>query len=311
MIHHVFANRSNIGDWLSARAIQSLLAPGEIAEHLCDDPFVEKTLADLSAAEESDFIVIGGGGLFMDYFELFWQGFRKIAERIPFCLWGVGFCDMKRENSRPTHKLIEEVVSRARFCFVRDDLTREYLHSCNLPSPVVCPTVNLIESRELGNAVLHVDAYDNVGPRIYADINVIGRAFAAETGRSFHEINNLIESGSESALARTLDCYANADLVVSGRLHGCIIALAMGRKVLAVSGDHKVESFMQAAGLNDWVLDLDQLSELAPRLYDLPAQTAPTGFLNEMRRQNRKIGETLIAEFCARGVEELSTCQVL
>ena len=40
MIHHVFANRSNIGDWLSARGIQALLGPQRVMEHLCDEPFV-------------------------------------------------------------------------------------------------------------------------------------------------------------------------------------------------------------------------------------------------------------------------------
>ena len=41
MIHHVFANRSNIGDWLAARRIQHLLRPLTVKEHLCDEPFVE------------------------------------------------------------------------------------------------------------------------------------------------------------------------------------------------------------------------------------------------------------------------------
>jgi polysaccharide pyruvyl transferase WcaK-like protein len=295
MIHHVFANRSNIGDWLSARAIQSLLGPCEIAEHLCDEPFVEQTLSELSNAKSNDLVVIGGGGLFMDYFEPFWRGFRKIAERIPFCIWGVGYCDMKRENSRPTQKVIEEIVSRARFCVVRDELTRQYLRSCELPSPVVCPTVNVIERREPGNGLLHVDAYDNVGAEVYADMNNIGHEFAAQTGRSFRSINNLIESGSENALADALDSYASADLVLSGRLHGCIIGLAMGRKVLAVSGDHKVESFMSAAGLGQWVLDLNQMGQLVERLEALHMQTMPAAFFEEMRKRNREIAESVVA----------------
>src|SRR5687767_15929839 len=125
MIHHVFANRSNVGDWLSARGIQSLLAGHEIREYLCDEPFVFETLAALRKADaHEDLIVIGGGGLFMDYFEPFWRGFREIAERVRFGIWGVGYCDIKRENSRPDLSLIEEIVSRAEFCYVRDELTR-------------------------------------------------------------------------------------------------------------------------------------------------------------------------------------------
>jgi polysaccharide pyruvyl transferase WcaK-like protein len=296
MIHHVFANRSNIGDWLSARAIQSLLGPREIREHLCDQPFVAQTLSEVANANSDHFILIGGGGLFMDYFEPFWQGFREVAERVSYGIWGVGYCDMKREKSRPGQKLIEEIASRARFCIVRDELTRGYLASSNLPAPVVCPTVNLVDRREVGNGVLHVDAYDNVGPEIYAEMNSIGRRFATQTGRSFRAINNLIESGSEKALARALDHYAEADIVLSGRLHGCIIGLSMGRKVVAVSGDHKVESFMSAAGLGDWVLDLNQIGELPSRLRDLRLQKAPVDFLEGMRMRNQQIAEKVLAE---------------
>src|SRR5688500_18355984 len=97
MIHHVYANRSNIGDWLSALGIQSLLGSRPVIEHLCDEPFVAETLAALSACTADDLIVIGGGGLFMDYFTPFWEGFRQIADKVPFCIWGTGYCDLKRE----------------------------------------------------------------------------------------------------------------------------------------------------------------------------------------------------------------------
>ena len=83
MIYHVFANRSNIGDWLSARGIQKLLSPLEITECLCDVPFIEETIQQLAAATEKDLIVIGGGGLLMDYFIPFWEAFKAVAALVP------------------------------------------------------------------------------------------------------------------------------------------------------------------------------------------------------------------------------------
>src|ERR1043165_8456109 len=106
MIHHVFANKSNIGDWLSAQGIQRLLGV-PVIEHLCDEPFVPETLEALRELKANDLIVIGGGGLFMDYFVPFWEGFREIASRVPFCIWGVGYCHIKREDSRPPPSLLE------------------------------------------------------------------------------------------------------------------------------------------------------------------------------------------------------------
>lgn len=289
MIHHVFANRSNIGDWLSARAIQSLLA-SPVTEHLCDEPFVPETLEQLSQLTERDLIVIGGGGLFMDYFVPFWEGFRDIAKRVPFCIWGVGYCHMKREDSRPPASLLEDIVSRSRLSVVRDDITRRYLANCDMPQPVPCPTISIVDSQPVGHGLLHVDAFDNVGEANYETMEAVGKAFAESTSRPFHSINNLIPAGNETALAGAIARYQQADLILTGRLHGCIIGLAMGRKVLAVSGDHKVESFMNAAGLDDWVLDLHQLDRLGQRLGELPTQPTPADFLRSARDEHRMIG---------------------
>ena len=122
-----------------------------------------------------------------------------------------------------------------------------------------------------------------------------GEDCAVRTGRSYRQTNNLLPSGDAAALARILQLYASADLILTSRLHGCILALATGRPVLAVSADHKVESFMIAAGLSDWVLDLDDLAELPQRLERLPEQHAPVGFVARVREQNREVGALLRA----------------
>ena len=296
MIHHVYANQSNVGDWLSARGIQSLLAPLPVTEHFCDEPFVPETLAALSKARPDDFIIIGGGGLFMDYFVPFWEGFRHIAARVPFAIWGVGCCDMKRTQSGAPTKLLSETVQRSGLCVVRDELTRDQLSGCELPPPVICPTVVAVPFTSGGEKrLLHVDHYDNVGAEVYERMVAVAEAFAERTGRSYRQTNNLIPAGHNGALKKTLDLYASADLVVTSRLHGGIIALAMGRRVLVVSGDRKVESFMRAAGLSDWVCDLDDVESLPARLEKLHEQQLPTKFIEDGRSQNRLVAKQVIA----------------
>jgi Polysaccharide pyruvyl transferase len=294
-IYHVFANRSNIGDWLSARGIQSLLAPLQVTELLCDEPFVPETLEYLSAAGPDDLIVIGGGGLLMDYFEPFWRGFAPLADRVPFCVWGVGCCDHKRVDSRPALSLVGPIIARSRLCAVRDELTRDFLRNHAVARVVPCPTFTVVEPRPPGRGLLHVDAFDNVGEEVYELMERVGAEFAARTDRSFRSINNLIPAGNEAALRATLDLYAGADLILTGRLHGCIIGLMMGRKVLVVSGDHKVESFMVAAGLGDWVLQVDEVSSLPDRLADLTRQPPPTAFLHRARRDNWSVADEVSA----------------
>lgn len=296
MIHHVYANQSNVGDWHSARGIQSLLAPRTVTEHFCDEPFVPATLAALSKAGPRDFIIIGGGGLFMDYFAPFWQGFKPIAARVPFVIWGAGACDMKLEASRPPRELVTSIVRQSSLCIVRDELTRNLLAGCHLPPPVICPTV--VAVRTVGGEtkrLLHADHYDNVGAAVYERMVAVTEEFAARTGRICCQTNNLIPAGHNGALQKSLALYASADLIVTSRLHGCIIGLATGRRVLAVSGDHKVESFMNAAGLGDWVCGLNEIDSLPARLERLHEQPLPAKFIEEGRRQNRAVAERVIA----------------
>src|SRR5258706_7547803 len=99
--------------------------------------------------------------------------------------------------------------------------------------------------------------------------------------------------GDERALADTVDQYAAADLVVSSRLHGCIIGLAMGCKVLAVSFDRKVNAFMEAAGLKEWVCEPTDLPSLDERLAALPGQTWPRQFIKSAIERNKGVAQRI------------------
>jgi len=292
MIHHVFANKSNIGDWLSARGIQSLLVPQGVIEHLCDEPFVPQTLDNLSKLTADDLIVIGGGGLFMDYFTPFWEGFREIADRIPFCIWGVGYCDLKQEPSCAPEALLSEIVHKSRICIVRDELSRHHLSHCELPPPIPCPSLCTVDSpTQLGGGLLHVDNYTTAGADVYEAMDAYGREFAKSAHRPYRTTNNRIETGSESALGITLDLYAKSEIVLSSALHGCVIAVAMRRKILAVSGDHKIESFMQAAGLGEWVCDISEVDSLPELLARLPDQYPSHEFVEWACQENRSVAQ--------------------
>jgi len=296
MIYHIFANRSNIGDWLSARGIQSLIAPLQVQECLCDEPFVPETLSILSAAGPDDLVIIGGGGLFMDYFVPFWEGFRELAHRVPFCLWGVGYCDLKREPSLAPDALLRDMIGAARLCHVRDQLTRDHLSPCALGPPVPCPSILMVEHpQQSGHGLLHVDNYTTAGDDVYEVMDACSRQFAHETGRPYRQTNNRILPDDERALAEALQRYADADLVLSSGLHGCVIAVAMGRPVLAVSGDWKIESFMEAAGLERWVCDIHDVGGLSERLATLPSQPPVPNFVEWVRAENRRVAQQVIA----------------
>lgn len=296
MIYHVYANRSNIGDWVSARGIQSLLGSQDISELFCDRPFVPETIAALSETTSDDVIVVGGGGLFMDYFVPFWEELLRAAPAASLCLWGVGYCDLKREPTRPRLDLIRTVVQSARVCAIRDTMTRDHLSECALPPPVACPSLAVLKPPAApGFGILHVDNFTTAGADVFEAMDTYGRTFASSTGRPYRRTNNRIERCDEVSLQAELAKYAVSDLVVSSALHGCIIGLAMGRKVVAVSGDRKIEGFMDAAGLEDWVLDQTEVHELPRRLEKLGEQPFRWEFLQRQVESNREVADAVLA----------------
>jgi polysaccharide pyruvyl transferase WcaK-like protein len=141
---------------------------------------------------------------------------------------------------------------------------------------------------------LHVDSYTTAGAEVFDYMDAQGKAFAQSTNRPYRRTNNRIESSSKPALATTLALYTGADMVISSGLHGCIIAVAMGRKVLAVSGDYKIEGFMELAGLGDWVLDIGEVHALPELLVKLPTQDPCEPFVMEAFQANQAVGAKII-----------------
>jgi polysaccharide pyruvyl transferase WcaK-like protein len=293
MIHHVFANKTNIGDWLSARGIQKLLAPAHVVEHLCDEPFVDQTLSKLQRTSTRDLIVIGGGGLFMDYFAPFWTGLRELKPPASLCIWGVGYCDLKAEPSHPPLDVVREIVQASLICVVRDNLTRNYLGADVVGPPIPCPSMVAVRPEPGGWGVLHVDNYTTVGASAFDVMDTVSREFAHTTSRPYRRTNNKINTAVE--LDRVLSLYAASDVVVSSALHGCIIAVAMGKVVCAVSGDRKIEAFMNAAGLGDWVVDMRDVASLSNLLLDLPSQSCTPGFVDAAISMNIEVAEKIKA----------------
>jgi polysaccharide pyruvyl transferase WcaK-like protein len=139
-----------------------------------------------------------------------------------------------------------------------------------------------------GWGVLHVDNLTTVGESVYEQMDRVAWHFATGSGRPYRRTNNLHREGDPQDLARLLDLYAASDVVVSSRLHGCIIGGAIGRKVVAVSGDWKVESYMNAVGLADWVLPQEAVDDLPDVLRRIDDQPDPTPALDAARRTHRQ-----------------------
>ena len=117
--------------------------------------------------------------------------------------------------------------------------------------------------------VLHVDHYDNVGAENFEKMEAFAAEFAYATGRRHRKTNNLLTAGRKLELEKIVDLYAAAEVVLTSRLHGCIIASALERPFLAVTADRKVNAFMRAAGLERWICSLAEVDTIPARLAEL------------------------------------------
>jgi hypothetical protein len=65
--------------------------------------------------------------------------------------------------------------------------------------------------------------------------------------------------------------------------------LATGRPVIAVSGDWKIEAFMETAGLGDWVVGASDCSQLPQLLAIADQQPSVSGHLRASVEENRAV----------------------
>lgn len=297
MIHHVYANRSNIGDWQAAKALQRLLGTS-VVEHLCDAPFVRRTLERLTTVGPDDVVVVGAGGLFMDYFSDFWEGLLDgLPTRAPLVVWGVGVCAPKSSPSSLDPALLRRVVDRSTLTAVRDPLSVDVLSDDDRVRLTPCPSLAVglppvTSSRPL---LLHATHRYTIGDDVLAAVRAQARDFARTTGRAYTETDQRISPDDGDAFVRGIERFGQAEVVVSSRLHGCLLALAARRPVIAISGDVKVDSFMTWAGLGNRLIDAqddDAVRTLGERLVAMDAEgdhTAIDRLLETARRANLEV----------------------
>lgn len=147
-----------------------------------------------------------------------------------------------------------------------------------------------------GKDILHAVNYTTETPEAYETMCEITMAYAEQNGLMYRETNNNISKGSEVELADVLLKYKKSAIVISSALHGCIIGVAMGIKVIAVSGDWKIDAFMESVGLQDWVINYDETQKLPGLLNDIDNQPDSTLHLSSIKLANEKV-EKKIRQF--------------
>jgi polysaccharide pyruvyl transferase WcaK-like protein len=71
--------------------------------------------------------------------------------------------------------------------------------------------------------------------------------------------NGQIIHGSASSVSELLSQLAGTDIVVASRFHNVLLALLLGKPVVAISFHDKVDSLMNAMGLTQFCQDIEHV----------------------------------------------------
>lgn len=276
---YIYANRKNAGDFLSAKGVK--LAVGvEAPEHVIEENL--PNLKTILEANQDIKLIIGGGGLLKDSFEEFWK--MVLSSGAKYVCFGIGVCDVKGQNSLLSDEIFGKIITSAEQVWVRDSRTAMLIESKYgvKVQRVLCPSVFYIYKAYAGSD--YKTKLNNRPRLLYSHhkklvrtakkgddfIRDIVKQICKSNGFIFSEVDNICRNPD-----RLLKQYANADIIVNTRLHGCIFSYALDKPFVAISADTKIESFVYDY-CNAEVLDIEQLTldklnnAIQQRIYSSP-----------------------------------------
>lgn len=264
----------------------------------------------LKEINESDLVVIGGGGVYMDHLLPFNMPLLNQITT-PIVVFGAGY----NRNFGSAHfndhqtKSIQELGNRAKLQSVRDVNTQTFLQELGVDSKLVGDPAMFLQKASGGsvkdeglniaiNIAAHgwksqaqfeatlLDAYTAMIKDIEKRHDAMFHYFVHHPNEQ-SVIERLKERGVRFASivnsdARTTKTkYASVDLTVSMMLHSTILAFGEGKPSVCVGYDDKNKSFMDLTGQSERYVRVDELTAdiLTQKVTDLVVDLAKNTML--------------------------------
>ena len=250
MIYYCCANNLNIGDYFSMLGVKEAigLSGEEEFMELRDEPFSDF----ISSLEENDILIVGGGGLFKDYFEKYWKDiiFHQKMRKFSLYLFGVGVCDIKNKSISTviSNEFINEIIMISNSSFIRAPLPIRNIKVVETCCPSVLYVQKNYSSEEIPSQekLLYVNHRGLVGKEKSKQIRGILQKYCSNNNLTYSEVNNIAKNPDE--IRDMMDEYISSKIIVTTRLHGYIIGRSVGKRVVAISNDYKIEGFADLIG---------------------------------------------------------------
>ncbi|MDH5598943.1 MAG: polysaccharide pyruvyl transferase family protein, partial [Cyclobacteriaceae bacterium] len=232
----------NIGNYLPTKAIQILLGCETDTWNMHD-----KNIDFEYVNKNYQVAIIGGAGLMYNCFTDFWKRFANEC-KLEYIIWGVGGCypDDEIYPNVPV-KIIRNTFDRLRLVNVRDDLTANF-YGFNNPDITVCPSVYFLQEYVVPNFKSDgkIILFSNHEQLVQKEDAIKILNIITQFRQSVIYTNNI--QSSPEMFKELLDLYSRSKLVVTTRLHGAVIAYALGIPYIAIPRDNKLREFVRLYG---------------------------------------------------------------
>lgn len=240
---YIYANNRNVGDYISHLGLKMLV--GREGPSVLCTPVNRLWYKRVLNKNAKAHYHIGGGGLLQPIFEDFWQ--KLLSSEARFNCIGIGI-NIANNRSLINQDLLRKVVEKSDFFSVRDTMSQNIIYDITSTTPpvTVCPSILYLRKnftrKPPSKKITHIFHPSDLRfsgcdlEKIRTNI----RNYCGEYNYRYVESDNLSNDHKDM-----IDKYLDSDLIISSRLHGCIIAHALGIPFIALSCDKKTQAFLE------------------------------------------------------------------
>jgi len=236
-------------------------------------------ILDFKTMGNGDFIICGGGGLFVHDVIPPWD--KKV--NIPYGVFGIG-----TEFGADKEK-ITDLYKNSHFFYVRDYMTLNKFHMED--KSLVIADVTFFDPLPIsngGNNILFIWRKNDLDISLYSKDKwkkYIGEYASIDRWRGvLLSFSNVIESSFDGTENENwiLESMNNVGFIVSQRYHGIISAIQMGIPCVALDICPKIKSLMDDCGLSEYCIKIGEIDKF-PMLYE-KAMSNKKEIINKMKR---------------------------
>lgn len=231
-------------------------------------PYAEPVPTNILELNEYDFIICGGGGLFIYDAIAPWNNLNDI--KVPYGMIGLG-AEFEHET-----RLAYDVSNKAEFFFVRDEYSQNAMHLSPETRRYDCTFISPLKWKEKVDVSKLFYVWRSGGKLLQ---NSKFNNYICESPNAKFDWDDLVNEYFDIIIEddfQTKECdieerIGECGFVISGRYHGIVAAIQMGLPFIAIDICPKIRALAEECGLEEYCIkisEIDKARELISKAID-------------------------------------------